>query len=143
MININMTLIVQLINFLVLLFILNRLMLQPILRLIQERDSYKNQSKEEIKDLEAKIEQVKEKFIQKESSIRNEAVQQRTEIMRAGMDQADTFLNESRKEVTKIRETAEMEAKNEIRKTQPLLEKQATSLVGSIIEKIIGRRVAV
>ena len=59
MININETLIVQLINFLVLLFILNKLLLQPVLKLIGERDAFKFQAKNDIKDIEARIEALK------------------------------------------------------------------------------------
>ncbi|MCP4001475.1 MAG: F0F1 ATP synthase subunit B', partial [Gammaproteobacteria bacterium] len=60
MISINATLVVQLIHFLLLLFIMNRLMLQPLLKLIREREDYTKRTKSEIKELEVKIGQLQE-----------------------------------------------------------------------------------
>lgn len=141
MISINATLLAQLIHFLLLLFIMNRLMLQPLLKLIREREAYTVNTKSEIKDIEVKIGQLKEEFIAKENDARKDAAQDRTDMMNVGMGEADGFLNTSRKKVSSIRQQAEKEVEAEVTKTQPLLEGQASSLVSGIIEKIIGRRI--
>jgi len=136
MISINATLLIQLIHFLLLLFIMNRLMLQPLLKVIQERNT-----KSEIKDIEVKIGQLKEQFIAKENDARKDAAQERTDITNVGLNEADGFLNKSREEVSVIRQQAEKEVEAEVSKTQPLLADQASSLVSGIMEKIIGRRI--
>ena len=141
MISINATLLVQLIHFLLLLFIMNRLMLQPLLKLIQEREAYTVNTKSEIKDIEVKIGQLKEEFIVKENDARKNAARDRTDIMNVGMGEAEGFLNTSREKVSSIRQQAEQEVEAEVSKTRPLLEGQASSLVSGIIEKIIGRRI--
>ena len=141
MISINATLLVQLIHFLLLLFIMNRLMLQPLLKVIREREAYTDNTKSEIKDIEVKIGQLKEQFIAKENDARKDAAQERTDITNVGMNEADGFLNKSREEVSVIRQQAEKEVEAEVSKTRPLLEGQASSLVTGIIEKIIGRRI--
>ena len=141
MISINATLLVQLIHFLLLLFIMNRLMLQPLLKVIREREAYTDNTKSEIKDIEVKIGQLKEQFIAKENDARKDAAQERTDIMSVGMNEADGFLNESREEVSVIRQQAEKEVEAEVSKTQPLLADQASTLVSGIMEKIIGRRI--
>ena len=141
MISINATLLIQLIHFLLLLFIMNRLMLQPLLKVIQEREAYTVNTKSEIKDIEVKIGQLKEQFIAKENDARKDAARERTDITNVGLNEADGFLNKSREEVSVIRQQAEKEVEAEVSKTQPLLADQASSLVSGIMEKIIGRRI--
>jgi len=141
MISINETLLVQLIHFLVLLFIMNRLMLQPLLKLIREREAFAINTKSEIKDIEVKIGQLKEDFVSKGNDARRDAARERSEMMDVGMAEAEGFLDTSRKEVATIRNKADKEVEDEVSNTQPLLEGQAASLVGGIIEKIIDRRV--
>ena len=141
MISINATLLAQLIHFLLLLFIMNRLMLQPLLKLIREREAYTVNTKSEIKDIEVKIGQLKEEFIAKEKDARKDAARDRTDMMNVGMGEADGFLNTSREKVSSIRQQAEKEVEAEVTKTQPLLADQASSLVSGIMEKIIGRRI--
>ena len=141
MISINATLLVQLIHFLLLLFIMNRLMLQPLLKVIREREAYTDNTKSEIKEIEVKIGQLKEQFIAKENDARKDAARERTDIMSVGMNEADGFLNKSREEVSVIRQQAEKEVEAEVSKTQPLLADQASTLVSGIMEKIIGRRI--
>ena len=143
MISINATLVVQLIHFLVLLFIMNRLMLQPLLKLIREREEFTSRTKGEIKDLEVKIDQLKEEFISKEEGARKDAARERSEITNDGMSEAEGYLNRSRDEVSAIRQEAEKEVAAEMSKTQPLLDGEASSLVEGIMEKLIGRRVGV
>ena len=141
MISINATLLVQLIHFLLLLFIMNRLMLQPLLKVIREREAYTVNTKSEIKEIEVKIGQLKEQFIAKENDARKDAARERTDILNVGLNEADGFLNKSREEVSVIRQQAEKEVEAEVSKTQPLLADQASSLVSGIMEKIIGRRI--
>ena len=143
MISINATLVVQVIHFLVLLFIMNRLMLQPLLKLVQEREEFTNRTKSEIQDLEVKIVQLKEEFISKEKGARKEAAHERSEITNVGMNEAEGYLNRSREEVSAIRQEAEKDVEAEVNKTQPLLEGEASGLVEGIMEKIVGRRVGV
>lgn len=141
MISINATLLVQLIHFLLLLFIMNRLMLQPLLKVIREREAYTVNTKSEIKEIEVKIGQLKEQFIAKENDARKDAARERTDILNVGLNEADGFLNKSREEVSVIRKQAEKEVEAEVTKTQPLLADQASTLVSGIMEKIIGRRI--
>jgi len=141
MISINATLLVQLIHFLLLLFIMNRLMLQPLLKLIREREAYTANTRSEIKDIEVKIGQLKEQFITRENNARRNAARERSDLLNVGMGEAEGFLNTSRQEVSSIRQQAEKEVESEVTKTRPFLEGQALSLVSGIMEKIIGRRI--
>jgi F-type H+-transporting ATPase subunit b len=141
MISINVTLIVQVLQFLILAFILNRLMFRPLLKAINERESYTEKTKGEIKDFELKIGQLKEEFISKESAAREDAAKERFDLKEGSIAKAEGFMDESRKEVASIRGKTAKEVEEEINKAQPLLHDQAALLVDEMTEQIIGRRI--
>lgn len=141
MISINATLFLQVIHFLLLVFVLNRLMLQPLLRLINERAEHIANTKTEIENLEEETALLRDEFTAKETDARIEAAQERARLRSMGISETEEVLNNSRKEVASIRAEADQEAEKEFRKTQPLLDGQAAVLAGEIIEKVISRRI--
>lgn len=141
MISINATLVVQVIQFLILMFILNRIMLKPILRIINERSEHISTSKDGIENLESEVMRLKEEYSLKENSARKNAALERSQLLSDGLKEAEEFINDSRKEVALLRETAEKKAENELNISRPLLNDEAVELAGEIIEKVIGRRI--
>lgn len=141
MISINATLIIQVINFLVLVFIINRIMFRPVAKLIDERTQFISKAKTEIEDLAAETEKLKKEFTAMQNDARRNAAQEKSELRGAAMAEADKFIEDSRAEVSSIREEAEKEAEKEYSKTRPLLGAEAASLAGEIIQKVIGRRI--
>lgn len=142
MISINATLLLQVIQFLILMFILNRLMLRPILKIIQERAAHTESTKHKAVQLEKKIEALQTEIKKREADARKRAAEERFNIRNAGMGEAQLVLGESQKEVASIRATAEAEADREAAQTKPHLKDEAAALVDVIIERVIGRKVA-
>ena len=142
MISINATLVVQVIQFLILVFILNRLMFRPILKLIKERSEYIEKTRNEIKNIEVDTARVRDEYLLREADARKEANRERNRIRHAGIANAEEFLNDSRKEVTSIKAEADDEAEEQVSKARPLLQDEAEVLAQVIIERVIGRRVA-
>jgi len=140
MITINVTLIVQVIQFLIFVFILNRLMFRPLLKVINEREGYRQKAKGEIKDFEIKIGQLKEEFVSKEGAARKDAAKERSDLRSRSITRAGEFIEESRKEVASIKEKTANEVGKQVNKTQPLLHDQAVPLAEVIMEQILGRR---
>jgi len=116
-------------------------MLQPILKLVRERESYSKKTKEEIKDIEIEIGEMKEAFISKENDARKDASQKRSNVIHSGLGEAEGVINKSREEVLEIRKKADGEAEAEIDNIKPLLGDQAALLVDGSMAKLIGRRV--
>ena len=142
MISINATLVVQVIQFLILVFILNRLMFRPILKLIKDRSEYIEKTRNEIKNIEVDTVRVRDEYLLREADARKEANRERNRIRDAGFANAEEFLNDSRKEVTSIKAEADDEAEEQVSKARPLLQDEAEVLAQVIIERVIGRRVA-
>ncbi len=141
LITINATLFLQVVHFLILVFILNRIMLRPVLKLVNDRESYTDNTKNEIEELELKTEQLKVEFISRENAARKDATEERADVRGLGMTKAEEFISESRKRVASIRVKASKEVEAEVNEVQPMLKDQAASLVGEIAEQIIGRRI--
>jgi len=143
MISINATLLLQIIHFLILIFILNRLMFRPILRIVSERNGHIEKTKADIENIELETEQLKEKFVSITITTRKEAGEERSQIRNSGLVEAEKFLNASRKKVSSIRAQADEEADKEFNKVRPLVRGEAVVLAEEIVENVIGRRIAV
>lgn len=142
MISINATLLAQVIHFLILMFILNRLMFQPIMKLIKERKEYTEKTSNRTKSIEFDTERLKQEFISKENDARKNASEERAEYRGTGMIKATDLVDESRKEVAAIKVKADKEVDAEVSKTQPLLHDEAAALAEEITERVIGRRIS-
>lgn len=142
MISINATLVLQIIHILILIFVLDRLMFRPILKVIRDRDGYVEQTKKDIVDLEKEIDRLKDERIMTEAAARTQAVLERTELKSLGLIEVEALNDQSRKEVAAIRAEAERTAEEKINQTKPALGGEAVNLADEIVERIIGRRIA-
>ena len=141
MISINATLILQVIHFLILTFILNRLMFRPLLKIIDERTEHIEKTKNEIKNIEQESERLKDEYRSREDRARKDTSRERIQIRSSGVAKAEEHENNSRKEVISIRAMADAEADREVENTRPSLQSEANGLANAIVRRIIGRRI--
>ncbi|MBI4775933.1 MAG: ATP synthase F0 subunit B [Deltaproteobacteria bacterium] len=139
MISINATLLVQLINFLLLMYILNRLLFRPILQTVRERRERIEQARKDAKDMTKQGEDLLVENGLKIEAAKTEA-NQRKEIMKAEAQvEADRIIADSmvgeEKIVTRIRDEIAQEA-HAVRQT---FRKQAQGLSIYVTKKVIGR----
>lgn len=142
MISINATLLLQVIHFLLLVFILNRLMFRPILRQIHERRGHFEELKAQMDEMERETLRLQEELFARENQVRWEASRRRTKLRSDGISEAEKILNETRDKVISFRSEVDQEAEEELSKAKPRLEEQAGALVDAIMERMIGRRIA-
>lgn len=141
MISINATMVVQVILFLFTLFFLNRLMIRPILRVVQKRTQVFKEAKDQILALEKETEELKRRFSQMQIDARKDAYSESDQLKKAGSTQAGEYLDQSKDKAASIRADAEARAEAEKQKERPLLKDQAAGLAGEIVEKLIERRI--
>ena len=142
MISINATLVIQVINFLILVFILNRLMFRPIQKLVNERSQYIDKIKNNITNTETEITLLASKYLSKEKDIRKDAAEERTKRKKEAIDIAEKIFNATRKEVFLIKDEIQKGVDGEVAKAHQALHIEAQTLAEEIMEKVIGRRVA-
>ena len=141
MISINATLVVQVILFLITLFFLNRLLIRPIMKVVQNRSRFFQETEDKILSLEKETEELKRRFSQLQMDTRKDAALESDRLRKAGNTQAGEFLDQSKNRAASIRAEGEAKAEAEKEKERPLLKDQATQLSGDIVEKLIERRI--
>ncbi|MBW1867867.1 MAG: hypothetical protein JRI73_00900 [Deltaproteobacteria bacterium] len=121
MISINATLVIQVIHFLILVYILNRLMFRPILKLIDKRDVHVEKTRKGVDRALNKTEVLKESCLSKVHEARVDATQERTDLREAGIAETKKLLGRSKEETAVIRAEMDKEAEKEIEMTRPLM----------------------
>ncbi len=143
MISINATLVIQVIHFLILLYILNRFMFRPILRLMDERNEHIEKTEKGVDEARDKTEVLKESFVSKIQLARSDATQERTQLREAGIAETNELLERYKEKTAGIKAETDKEADREVALARPLMHDQVTVLAEGIIEKMLGRRLEV
>ena len=141
MISVNATLIVQIILFLITLFLLNRLFIRPIRKMVQNRTRFFQDTEGRILSLEKETEELKKRFDKLQKDARKNAFQESNRLKIAGNTQADEVMDQSKSRAASIRAEGEARAEAEKEKERPLLKDQAVVLSNEIVEKLIERRI--
>ena len=142
MISINATLVLQVIHLLILVYILNRLMFQPILKLITERQAFIETSRKEISAFAEEAERLRVEYLSREKGARKTASREGQQLKSSGLTAVEELIEGSQKTVASIREEAEKVAEEERKANRPLLKNEAAMISDDIVERVIGRRVA-
>ena len=141
MISINATLFLQILHFLILIFILNRLMFRPTLKVINERAQFIEKTKEEIENIEVKTTELAEKCISMEKDARRNAGDERSKMNAEAKDVAEKLFQETKEEIAVIREKVDNDIKAQLGDAKTFLQREAEILADEITEKVIGRRI--
>ncbi|MFC1863260.1 ATP synthase F0 subunit B [Thermodesulfobacteriota bacterium] len=141
MISINATLFIQLINFILLVFILNRLMFRPILEILSERANHLDEAKSKMTNIEAETEELIKKCLAIEKNARKEAGNESAEFKQDALVASEKIFDDTRIEVSNIRDKVAKEVEKKIEIAKQSLSNEAAQLADVITEKVIGRRI--
>lgn len=141
MISINATLIIQLINFLIIVFILNKILFRPILKLLAERDDLIEGTKVRAVELKEKGEEKLLEYNQALDQARRKASESQAEVRKEALAAADTMIQSAMAEEQKIIAQIREEIKAEAEKARMDLKAQAETISNEVSLKILGRMV--
>jgi len=112
---------IQIVNFLLLIFILNVLLYKPILGLIDKRKKQFEDSETEIRRLQKTVEEKMAAYEEKLHQAKAAAVEQKNEIIRQGAEEAKTVIDAVRAEIPEMMERFQARMDGEIgrRKEDP------------------------
>jgi F-type H+-transporting ATPase subunit b len=142
LISINETLVVQLISFLIFLYIINRIMIRPLRATMAERDSYIQMIREDIIDSQKELDEIVEASHQEEIEIRQAAFQIVAEMESLGNHEAKDIIGEARDEIAAVKKQTQGKIENLLAEAMTSVKKEAEVLSVSIMEKILGRKVS-
>ena len=139
MIQLNFTLVIQLINFLVLLFVLNELLYKPILAKMREREGQINQDREKARELEEEVHRQEQRHQEELSKARQTAAQEKNALMAEAKKKESEILDKARGEAARIMEEMKTSIQTQSAEVRKTLREDLTPLARSISEKILGR----
>ena len=140
LISINATLFHQLIAFLVFLFIINRIMFRPLRSVMGERESFMEKIKMDTVDATKEFEHLTATLKAKESTVRSEAQDVRSEIEKQGGREAVEILESARQEISSIKAKVETAVDAQIAEARKKLRQESEALAVNIMEKMLDRR---
>ena len=142
LISINETLVVQLISFLIFLFIINRIMIRPLRATMEERDSYTQMIREDILDSKREFEEILDESHQEEKEIRQAALQIVADMENLGNHEAQDIMGAAREEIAAMRKQTQNEIERLLAEAMTSVQNEAETLSVSIMEMILERKVS-
>ena len=139
MIELNLAFFVQLVNFGILVLILNIFLYKPIRKVLADRRAVIDSAREKTVSVD---EQVQAKMAQYESRLRDaktEAGARRAEALKQAQTEETAVLEKARHEASDSLATIRTRVAKEAADARQLLKAQAEALSGDICEKILGR----
>lgn len=142
LITINETLIVQLVSFLLFLFIINRVMFRPLRKVMAERRTYIETLQQEIADQQIELKKISKKIRDSEQKILHDAHSAVIKQEDAGGHEGEKIISATRHEIEALKQKTAKEIDKRIMEVESRLKEESESLVLQIMEKILDRRVA-
>ena len=140
LISINETLVVQLISFLIFLFVINRVMFRPLRRSMQDREHYIEGIRMDIRAAEKKLEKTMQEAREEDAAVRNAGRQMMAEMEKQGKAEAGKIITGARQEIDGLGRKARQEINAQIADVRKTIVAEAEKLSVSVMEKVLGRR---
>jgi F-type H+-transporting ATPase subunit b len=142
LISINETLLIQLISFLIFLYVFNRVMVRPLHGSVEERKAFVIKVSAEASVFETRLAEISAKIADQEASVVKEAHALRHKIEVEGSSEADHILDLARQNVTRLRKETEAAITAATEKAREDLARESASIAIGIMEKALNRRLA-
>jgi F-type H+-transporting ATPase subunit b len=140
LITINETLWVQMIGFLIFLFLINRVMFRRVRRNIADREAHFDTLRQEILDLKEEMGGLLRQTEEEEQELRAAAWKVDKDLRQEGRREADTLISEALAEVNILQQDAEQRLKASLASARQQVEASAKELTASIIQHLVNRR---
>ena len=140
LISINETLVVQLISFLIFLFIINRIMFRPLRRTMQEREHYVEGIRMDIEETEKKLEQTMQDARDEDAAVRNAGLQMIAEMEKQGNEEAGNIIAVAREEMAQMGGEARQDIDTQVAKARKTIVAEAEKLSVRVMEHVLDRR---
>lgn len=140
LLSINETLVIQVLSFLIFLFIINRIMFRPLRSTMNEREAYLKKINNEIADAKDELETIARRIEAHESAVKLEAFELNDKLEESGNQEATDIITSAREEIAGLRQNAARQIDSQISEARDHLERESKALAMNIMEKILDRR---
>ena len=139
MISLDSSIFIQLVNFLLLIVILNVLLYKPILAIIEKRKKRLEESDEEIKRLNKTVDEKAAEYEEKLRQAKQDALGVKTDILKEASDEAKAIIDEKRNKIPAMLADFQGRLTQEINGGRSILKNQSQKISQEIAEKVLGR----
>lgn len=140
LITINETLYFQLISFFVFLFILNRIMIRPLRKVMGERSMLLDRLSEEVTTTQQSFHDIEHQIEIQENAARVEAFKTRNKIEAEGQHEAEDLIAKTKGDIDALKSKAHKEADDHLAVARQEIEKEAAMISEQMIFALLGRR---
>ena len=141
LISINETLVVQLISFLIFLFIINRIMFRPLRKTMSERDDYIRKIQRDTIQAHKRVDEIVATTRQEEQDIRQAAFNVVAQMENLGKQEANDILNAAREDITAQKSQSQNEIEQELAEAMTQVQAEVQTVSFTIMEKVLNRKV--
>jgi F-type H+-transporting ATPase subunit b len=141
MINPDITLIIQMVNFLILLFVLNLILFRPIRNIIKERNQIIQNFNSDITSLTDEAQDSMERFEQKVLEAKKEGMAQVNKMKGEGGQAEEELIAATNTEVQAKIEEARKKVASDIQEARNQLQTQVQAFSVAVTEKVLGRSI--
>jgi F-type H+-transporting ATPase subunit b len=135
------TLLIQMVLFLILIFVLNILLYKPILAIIERRKKQLEESENEIKLFNESVEKRVAEYDEKLKQAKIKGSELKKEIIQEGVNQAKNIVDVVRNEIPVITREFQQKMDKEVEKAKLILDSHSKELSLEIARKVLGRPV--
>lgn len=142
MVEINLTIVIQVVQFLILVLILNRILFRPISQAIEERDGKIDAWEEKTRTLQetvrTKIESYEKELVEVRARAQEEQQQLSNELKEREEEKVGAVFEEAAQMVASTKQALQEETK----RLRQELRRQAGEMAQMVAEKVLGRKVS-
>jgi len=142
LISLNETLVVQLLSFLIFMFILNRIMIRPLRGSAQDRDHYIEQLSTDITAAQKEMQAIATQIESQETDARQMAHTIQKDTIDQGSQEAQEILVAAKQDVVALRQQTKAEIDTMVANFRKDLEKEAERIAVDFMEKALNRRLS-
>ncbi len=139
MVSLDKTLIVQVLTFLIIMFVLNRILFKDMVGLVVGREERLKEGEKEIKEFVERAESLRNEYEERIREGRMKAMEERDRLIREGIEEGNEILKRANKEMERMLSEFNERLKIEKERARELLNSELYNLSLRIAEKILGR----
>ncbi|ORJ58261.1 ATP synthase F0 subunit B [Geothermobacter hydrogeniphilus] len=140
MISLDITLVIQFVNFVILMAILNMVLYRPLRRMIEQRKETIEGNRRAADDLEASIEEKMTRYQQQLQEARLKGNQERAALRQAALEEESKTLGAAHEQASAKLQAIKEQVAAEAAVAREALKKETEALAGEIASKILGRK---
>ncbi|WP_319522488.1 ATP synthase F0 subunit B [uncultured Desulfosarcina sp.] len=142
LISINATFAIQLISFLIFLYIMNRIMFRPLRSTMEQRDDYIDRVKEDIRSGKEKLDQLAEELDEQRARVVKEADKMAKSLESEGDRQAAELIEQARKQIVALRSETESRVVDQVKQARKAIAEEVETVTVAVMEKVLHRRLS-